>query len=372
MKILHILFIFLIFSSCEQSLSSKEKNNESNYKVDSVVIDSGSDIIFLRDNLAISVVSLDGRYLYNYNAEKPAIEKINLNDEILEEVIQMEREGPNGIGNFHISLNLLNDSMFVISGSDNYSILDNKGDLVKSKKLGYHFYYEAKLVDSFMTMGFLYRDQKAYSIIVKFQSFTNDLMVYTEETDSVQIFDIPKSDLIKSTSIVWAPGNYIYHVPQLSLSHLNNIFLISHSKYPDIVVSDFDSIEFFHYYPDSKLYSRIEEVKEVRFEENEEKVEEFLLVLDKRMNFLAPIWDNQNKVFYRWGFKLSSGSNDLETREYDNFLFIMDSTFQIQNEFKIPEVRLRPYHIFLRENKLYLYHNYNDELMFIRIWLENL
>lgn len=371
MKTLNKILIFFFFSSCGQSLSPKEKN-EFAFKVDTVLIDSGSDIIFLRDNLSQSVVSLDGRYLYNYNAEKPAIEKINLIDEILEEVIHIEREGPNGIGDFLLSLNILNDSLFVISGSDNYSILDNKGGLVKSKKLGYHFYYDEKLVDSYMTMGFLYRDQKAYSIIAKHQDFSNKLMVYKEETDSVQIFDIPKSGLIKSASVVWAPGNSIYEVPQLSLSELDKRILIAHSKYPDIVVSDFDSIDLIHYYPESKLYSRLEEVKEVPFEENEEKVEEFLLDLDKRMNFLPPIWDNQSKVFYRWGFKLSSGIKDLETREYDNFLFIMDSTFQIQKEFKIPEVRLRPYNIFLRENKLYLYHNYNDELMFIRIWFENL
>jgi len=369
MKTLKKILILIFLSGCGQSKNQKEKD-EALVKIDTILIDSRSELIFLRDNLSNSLVSLDGNYLYNYNADKPAIEKINLMDGILEKSIHIEKEGPNGIGDNSLSLHILNDSLFVLSGSDNYLILDNKADLVKSVKLGFHFYYDERLIDSFMTMEFLYRDQKAYSIIGIRQSFSNKLMVYTEETDSFQIFDIPKSGLIKSASIISVPGNSFYYVPQLTLSQVNDKIIISNRTFPDIVVTNTDSIDFIHYYPESELYSKIEEVDEVPHVKTQEDVEEFLFDIEKRMNFLPPIWDSHSKVFYRWGFKLSSSYRDFESREYDNFLFIMDSNFKIVNEFKIPKVRLRPYKTFIRDNKIYLYQNYNDELMFIRFWLD--
>ena len=112
---------------------------------------------------------------------------------------------------------------------------------------------------------------------------------------------------------------------------------------------------------------KVDKVKEV-YSENESK--EFKKELEKRMSFLIPLWDEENQRIFRWGYKLSVKNVEMENPEYDNYFFVMDKEFNIVEEFLIPEVRIKPYRIFFIDNKIYLYHNFEDELGFIRVGLD--
>jgi hypothetical protein len=369
-KNLKLFIFFFIHLSCETN-TEQIKNYEKKFKIDTILIKTDTISVFLRDHFLLSTLSKDGNFIYNFDANKSSIQRINLKEYIVDQEIILEKEGPKGIGDFVLSLITFNDSIFIISGTKTYSFWNNKGDLLKKVKLDHHFFFNEKLKDSYLVNGFAYVDHEMYGIIAKHQSFINQLLIYIEEGDSIKIVDIPSSELIKNSSIISTFENSsIFHSPSLTLSTTAKDILLSHRTYPDIVKLNTESFTVSHYIPESKLFNKIQPIKEVPEVEGEERLNGFFLELEKKMNFLPPIWDEEKNKYYRWGFKLKADNTDFENPNYDNFIFEMDSNFIILQEKKLPEITLRPYKIFLRENKLYIYQNVNDELMFTRIWLD--
>ncbi|GMQ31344.1 DUF4221 family protein [Algoriphagus confluentis] len=369
-KKLKLLILLIIQLSCGTT-TEQIKNYETKLKIDSILIKTDTISVFLRDNLLLSTLTKDGNFLYNFDPDKSSIQRINLKEERIDQEIILEKEGPKGIDDFVLSLNSLNDSLFIISGTNTYSFWNNKGDFLKKVKLDYHFFFNEKLKDTFLVNGFAYRSHQIFAIIARHQSYINQLMIYSEETDSINIVDIPGIEMIKNASIISNFENSsIFHSPNLALSTTIKDILISHRTYPDIVKLNIDALTISHYIPESKLYNRIQPIEKVLEVEEDKRLDEFFLELEKKMNFLPPIWDEQKNKYYRWGFKLKAENTDFENPSYNNYIFEMDSNFMIVKEMKLPEITTRPYRVFLKENKLYVYKNIKDELMFIRIWLE--
>jgi hypothetical protein len=44
----------------------------------------------------------------------------------------------------------------------------------------------------------------------------------------------------------------------------------------------------------------------------------------------------------------------------------------MEKEYHFPQIRIKPHKYFLADNKIYVYNNFNDELGFIRVWLDKL
>ncbi|WP_209331989.1 DUF4221 family protein [Lunatimonas salinarum] len=130
MKSLPILVIILIFISC-QTKDKELDSTEFAYLVDTVMIDPGDEILFLRYRLISADISSDGKYLVNFNLDDHTIEKINLDELRLEEKLPFEIEGPNGTGKHVNFINVLKgDSIFIKSFGQSALFREN-GELVK-------------------------------------------------------------------------------------------------------------------------------------------------------------------------------------------------------------------------------------------------
>lgn len=69
--------------------------------VDTVRIDPGDELLFLKQGLGVSGLSEDRHYLYNFDLEQHQLEKIDLDCLVLERKIPFEKEGPNGLNGIH-------------------------------------------------------------------------------------------------------------------------------------------------------------------------------------------------------------------------------------------------------------------------------
>ena len=99
----YLVFIFSVFLiSCSRSSEEFGSGYFSTIqlKIDTVIIDPGDKLLDLRSQILGSDISLDKKYLYNFNYFDHSIEKINLDELRLEKKIPFEREGPNGTGDF--------------------------------------------------------------------------------------------------------------------------------------------------------------------------------------------------------------------------------------------------------------------------------
>ncbi len=86
----------LIFSCTNHPESSHER--PLSYTIDTVLIDSKDEILFLQRDLYVSDYAEFDGILYNFNDLTHHVEQIDLNNLTLEKTIPFEQEGPNGIG----------------------------------------------------------------------------------------------------------------------------------------------------------------------------------------------------------------------------------------------------------------------------------
>jgi hypothetical protein len=93
----------------------------------------------------------------------------------------------------------------------------------------------------------------------------------------------------------------------------------------------------------------------------------------EQIRFSSPVWDNRKQVFYR----LSAIRRFSDIKKQDEFiseilmtnvyLTVFDFQFNIISEVEIPELSSETGKYFVKNGKLWIYQNFNDELGFIVI-----
>lgn len=341
------------------------------YSFDTLMIDSGTSIINLKENLAYSGLSMDGKKLFHFDPNDLTLQVINLENAKLEKEIVFEKEGPDGIGDWFIGFKVGDDSTFVLQGDNRFYKIDLGGNLKEKIGVDHLFYVHEELTKSFCHTGFSVLQNKIYNVISTFDTPEFYLLIYDFKEDAYELKVIPGSEnLISSTVITYLGKSSFTYVTGFSIVDFSDGFILHNRSYPQMAFYriDSDSIQLIN--PISSFYQDVPKVDKIKEVHSEKESDEFKKELEKRMSFLIPLWDEKNQKIYRWGYKLSSTNTNLENPEYDNYLFVMDIELNIVEEFQIPEVRMKPYRIFLVDNQIFLYHNFEDELGFIRVGLD--
>lgn len=365
-----ILFLLLFLDSCNYKTTTVD-HSIIYPKIDTVLIDPNNKIVFLGDNFALSDIFIDSLVIYNLNSSGLAIEKINLGKKRLEKVILLEKEGPRGVGDWHIGLIAANDSLLLLEGDNTLFFLSHEGELIEKVRIDHLFYAFDELTGKNTVGGIFISGRRLFKIIKDDVSNEFSLLVYDIDEDKYKLLEIPLWHLVKSGSFVieYPNGGKIISMKGFSIDKIQQSIMVSNRTYPQIVVykNNFNETKVVN--PISKFYAAVETVEEVPLLYSQEEANVFLAELENRMHFLPPIWDKSSNRIFRWGYKRSAKFNGDEDPEFDNYLFVIDSAFQMEKEYHFPQIRVRPHKCFLANNKIYLYKNFNDELGFIRVWL---
>lgn len=370
-KYLPILAIVFIFISCEKK--HKELDGaELAYTVDTVMIDPGDEILFLRYRLNSADISNDGNYLLNFNLDDHTIEKINLNELRLEEKLPFETEGPNGAGK-HVNFihKLKGDSIFIKSFGQSALFREN-GRLVKrvdwrnaidGDGLRYGEIPRNELaVDSgdLKVFGLHYNNKKKEVFL--------DVLSVAE--NRVKRYDI---DTEKSYQNFVLAFGYGFLDPIVYLMSENDFVLISHQFSNEIYLfnPEGEPIQIVTYEPkmtpkrakdlDGKVISSDEQVND--------EYQKFL----EQVRFGPPVWDSVKQRYLRlsairiFSENREEGPNLPETREVKVFLSVFDNSFNLIAEVAIPELESEFVKYFAKDGKLWVYKNFSDELGFIVI-----
>lgn len=152
--------------------SSKETNNDLNqdniefsYSIDTVMVDAKDHFFFLNWGLGISDLTQDKKLLYNLNPESLLLEVVDLDGLALKETIQLEKEGPNGIGAGFISkIQVLGNGNLILFDFNKIVEISPKGELVKKHEFDKNTLsgYEFGETDVVSYMGTFSPDGKTY------------------------------------------------------------------------------------------------------------------------------------------------------------------------------------------------------------------
>jgi hypothetical protein len=131
------IFLFaipLLFFSCgERTDSVNGENFEFSYTTDTVMVDAGQHFFFLNWDLQLADISQDRKYLYNLNPQTYLIEIVDLDNLKLKKTIQLEKEGPDGVGaNYYGKIQVLENGNICLLGQFKINIVSEEGKLVNS------------------------------------------------------------------------------------------------------------------------------------------------------------------------------------------------------------------------------------------------
>lgn len=381
MKILNYTASILFFS-CTQDVDYSRWGQFSRVEVstDTLLVNSNTEILYLRSELSGSEMSLDKKYLYNFNPSDHTLEKINLSSLKLDGKLPFEKHGPNGTGQFIGYLRIPAENQIQINGLNKSEIFTLDGLKLKS------VYFEDYIDDS----------DGGEKVLIPSPIIDSDhghlYGLTTRELDKVHFFSIFNldnsdlkrikldafKDLSKFTFTLWIKGSSFVMGPRVNLDKFDTKVVLSNQVTNTLTVYDtfLDSLYVKTY--DSRITAN-KKTNEYKLEhESEERLNAEYARFHEEINFLPPFWDERKQLFYRFSYvQLPSVTDDPEDVKSTIYLSAFDKDLNLVGEMVVPQLSKPPEtpfsnpfpKHFAKDGKIWIYENLNDEMGFVVLTL---
>ncbi len=365
-------------SACSEESRESSGSFDFNLTQDTVRVDSKEGIINLQYGLNSPELSKDGKYLYHYNHGQAKFDKINLEELSLEETLQFELEGPDGMGTYIGGYALTSKDQMMIWSYGLNAIFDQSGKKVRDLKLDKIAQEEIKGSEAFpIRLIEKYNDPNVmFGLYVKWEGTQYFLLKYDLERESYEKILLPETEKLKEFRMEieheGRPAGGFGPPPIPTV--VNEKIIMSNSAYNEAYVYDMSLDSLYLISWDSNLTGNKNEAKLPKKVQLEE-AEEYRKMFSESINFMPPQWDQVSERFIRLSCKTNFSE---ELNEYGEakplssevFLTVLDKDLNILKETKLEEYDKEPPAYFFMDNKIWLFENIDDELGFVRIGLE--
>lgn len=370
------LFATLAFSCGGEndSAESRQSNILENFSftTDTLVVNPGEEIINLSRGVRGSSLDETKTYFYLFDEATTQINKINLDELVLEEQIPFEKEGPNGIGsNFITTSRYLPGEEFLFSNFQSTGIFNKQGKKVldltlKPEELDVEGLGENAQFNITNSIRLSPDKKIAYSLPGDFMEGTTQLAKIDLESKSGKVLPIPALDIVGEYRILLQSGDgFSIYFEEVSFQEIAGKFYVSGATTNSIyrLEPGQDSLELFEY-----DFSLVPNQKNVPIRREVSSPEEFQAEMEKartQIGFEKLLYDEQTKRFYRFGRIYEPKGDDPEApSKAQVYLFAFDENLNLIGETEIPELDQTPSNPFFKDGKLWSYVNVEDELGF--------
>ncbi|MCE7055938.1 DUF4221 domain-containing protein [Algoriphagus sp. AGSA1] len=377
-KLLTISVLALLLSCGGKS--DAEKSGTGNilenlsYSVDTVVVDSGDEFITIANEFQLelsSSLSKDNKTLYLFNNNDHKLSVVDLDQLKLREFLPFEKEGPNGVGEYVQSIQVLSNDQFLFTNFQATGIFDRNGKNLESFKLHKAEFDGLELDSPFNYQMLMTSDQnRLFSLTGYFNDGAKDLVKLNPKERTGEIIDLPALDVASDFSVMMSDRS-IMAVPQSSLREINGTLFISNEVTSSVYRYDYqkDSLQLTTF-----QHQLVQNAKTGSLKNEVSSQDEFFAETAKsssQISFHKFMWDESRRQFFRLGHKIISSTiediSDIENKEsYKSiiYLFVYDSELNLLGETIFEKITQRPRFYFFKDGKLYSYVNVEDELGF--------
>ncbi|EAZ81745.1 DUF4221 domain-containing protein [Algoriphagus machipongonensis] len=359
--------------------SSKETNNELNqiniefsYSIDTVMVDAKDHFFFLNWGLGISDLTQGKKLLYNLNPESLLLEVVDLDALALAETIQLEKEGPNGIGAGYISkLQVLGNGNLILFDFNKIVEISPKGELVKKYKFDKNTLsgYEFGETDVVSYLGTFSPDGKTYVGQLEDEDFRKPAKgLAIIDLEKMELNFVPTDAISKLDEfriMLEMNGNAMMSTGEDSYTKfINGELILSNSAMNEVYIYDFEMDSLLHKTFEASLTGneRIKnfptqvDTQEALFASSNEK--------NKQVKFGPMILQKEKNLIWRI-------STDLDRMIADSVVTKDVVTFFDTDYTMLKEQPLENYITsstrFFKDGMLYSFMNLDDELAFVRL-----
>lgn len=372
MRLLKALAIISIFISCQRKISNHQIDDLS-YSIDTVIIDSKGRNIDLKSLLFTSDLNEEESSIFLYNGFDHSIDEVDLKYLEIVNNYPLETEGPDGIGEPVNNLTLLKNGSFFIKSFGESAIFNKNGTIIK----------QIDWVNSINTDGLVFgqiprneiaiqeKDLKVFGISYDNQNREIFMDILNVQDNSIERFDIDSEKSYKNFVLVNEdPKSYTFMDPYVYLLAENNLVIVSHQYSNEIFLfnSNGKYAKTIQYNPEMTP-KRVEEVGSVSPDQLFREYQHFL----EQVRFGPPVWDKNKNRYLRLSATRLFKDTKLdhspmpEIKKIIVYLSIFDANFNLISEVIIPELNSEFVKYFVKDGRLWVSQNFNDELGFIVI-----
>lgn len=371
------LLCCLLFACAEKKGSERAELSQLTFSLDTIMIDSGEEILYLRDNLWVSDISKDGKYLFNYNRKDAVMEKIDLDQQKLVGKILFEKEGPDGVGDYISDISITADESVVMWYYGLTSIFNQQAKLVRNLNFGkitsgevsesdtflYSIYENSENPDRFLGFYLQWKDQNFFLLDVDVKN------------ETYRKIELPELNKIKEFSVdllfdgQWV-GNFGADVrPEAFMDKI----IITNNSFNEAYIYDMSIDSLIMRAFNSVLLGNKKSFlppKQLDFESSQRWDVDRKLKED--INFGSIHWDAGNQRYLRLSYQEKFGEEMIENRGYkaigaEVFLSVFDKDFNLLAESVVPQLNKRAAKHFVKDGQIWIFENIDDEMAFLRL-----
>lgn len=379
MKYTPALFLLLSLSlACNPSTESKIDFNQITITMDTVMVDPGEDIINLRTGLWNSVLNEDLSKLYLFDQQSSELAIVDLNRLVLEKKIPFEQDGPNGTGPYVTWINLVNSERILLANFSEVALFDLQGNKLRTYHLNKEPFEGLELSEgsNFYQKAISTHDGNIlWGRLGSFQGGEEPFIKADFDSKRIKEIKLPGKELLQDYPLTLKMENMNGVMPSVKSIHkAKDKLILANSAYANLFVVDAQSDSAYQIDYTPKLTAKGKKGGYPSEVDSEQRFREVAEQIHAEINFIAPIWDNQNRRFYRFSFETSP------TGIYDGPLFkmpenrpisavylsIFDENLNLIGE-TLTDLTVAPSYAFVKDGVIWIYINIDDELGFIQM-----
>ncbi|MCH7414892.1 DUF4221 domain-containing protein [Belliella sp. R4-6] len=375
--ILPILVLLFGFSSCSKSL---ENSNHSlkpyTFTFDTLMIDAKEELLFMEVGFFGATLSNDEKHLYKLGGMTPKVEVINIEDFKLEKILEFDSEGPNGIGEFISDIKVNTTGELVLSSYERLGVFDEEGKKIFDISPITLDFDDLERGEQLYPFTILSDDKK--KLFTQIESNTNGFVylgIIDTESKTLKKLKIPDFEYAKKFRFSFMTGRSGAINPTgPSMQFLNNEILFTNKYFNTISRYDMksDSMINISYDPvltaDRKIGNYL--IDHGSFESFQDEI----VKTEKEVSFGKLLWDRNSRVYYRFsqiGISTFDDKGKEKVETYQVYLTVLDDAFNPIGVEKVDALNKMPEHVFVKNSKIWLDFNINDELAVVQMGIHS-
>jgi hypothetical protein len=370
------VFLLMIFLGAVACGSSEENNFGSaglTFSIDTVMVDPGEEILYLKTGLYHSVVSEDERYLLNFNSDSYRMEKIDLDELRAISFHSFEKEGPNGIGSLYRVYRMPGDEYLMLSYYGG-GVFNLDGEKQQTIKFGPdHLSGDELKINEMLFSGALSEKHpgQLYGAFSDFREETFFFGVVDMDQKTFKKWELPEQEYQKEYFFRMVNEKGLPRVimgPNYFVNYVSDRIYISNSVDNSIHVYHPEEKSMDRYVIDHQLFPQRKTGKYPKSTESEEKFREVTREYHKEINYQQPVWDAANERFYRFSYQtdIQNDAEGKEKRVSRVYLSAFDADLNLLGETEVADYRKQPGVHFVKDGQIWMFENVEDELGFVR------
>lgn len=367
-----LVFIGFLAVACGGSGEHKEDFGQVSLSLDTVKVDAKGEILMAGASIFLSDLSPDRDYLYNFDKKNSLLEIINLDALTLEEKIKISIEGPNGVGAVVNRVSLAKEGSIAFYNSGRLDILNLEGEKIFGFGYRNHGFEEGFIPpDQYLSNQMVFLDQGNEVVGVLYSSKTMDFQSLVRidfDKKKIEKIDIPELFIVNDFVVNFNSGNRsMYFIQPIYMVKVDRKILISNAARGMIQSYDIDDRTVISKKVESKIFTDGIQGEYKKRIESQEEINDETWRMDQEIQFSPLTWDPKNKRFYRFSYQKILRAENGNPSRFKVYLTVLDEELNVLDAVEVPSFSKKPNDHFVKNGKIWIYENMEDELGFIRL-----